>query len=125
MLKPTDLEIAVIKALSDQLDAEDRQNLLSQISTTTVIKRENSGAGFFTYFSVDRKSEIKIKTDTRNFYASAAVDGLDGDLGFILWSREGFLDFLEGYTEGAGNTIGMDLTQLSFRIVDNLTKFRS
>jgi hypothetical protein len=125
MLEPTDLEIAVIKALSDQLDLEDRQSLLTQFSAATVIRRENSGVGFFTYFSVDRKSETKIKADTRSLYVSAAVDGLDGDLGFILWTREGALDFLEGHTEGSGTTVGMDLIRLNFRIVDNPTKLRS
>ena len=99
--------------------------MLAQLSSATVRERKNSGAGFFTYFTAEQKPEQKIEADTRQLYASANVKGLDGALGFILWTQEGYLDVLEGYTEGTGNTVGMDLTQLSFEIIDNQMKFRS
>jgi len=125
MSEPTELEIAVIRATSDQLDSEDREYLLAQFSRAIVTERKNSGAGFFTYFAIERRPNQKIKADLKRCYVGAEVKGLDGELGFIPWTRDGYLDCLEGYTLGTGNTVGIDLTQLTFEIVDHRTKFLS
>lgn len=76
--------------------------LRAQLQAAAILKREFSGVGFFTTFklpdpypplpSVSKNMEIGDVT--------AEIPGLEGGAGFILFVREGGLDFLEGYTFG-------------------------
>ena len=125
MAKLTALEVAVLKAIAAQLGLEDRDSLASQLDGLTVKSRENSGAGFFTHFETIDKSKSKILADTRDCHVSAEINGSDGSLGFILWLRDGYVDFLEGYTENLVDTVGLDLETLSFVLIEWPRKLHS
>ena len=44
-------------------------------------------------------------------------------MGFILWSQDGYVDFLEGYTESLADTVGLNLNTLSFVLIEWPRKF--
>jgi hypothetical protein len=56
---PTPMELAVIKAICDK-HPDDRTSIESQLATAKVISRENTGAGFYTYFEVQRSPNVTI-----------------------------------------------------------------
>jgi hypothetical protein len=118
MANLTALEAAVLKAIAAQLGSKDHDSLSSQIDGLAVKSRENSGAGFFTHFETVDRSKSRILADTRDCHVSAEINGDEGSLGFILWLRDGYVDFLEGYTESLADTVGLSLDTLSFVLVE-------
>ncbi len=65
-----------------------------QIASLDVVRRENTGAGFYTYFGGLRSGPpIKSRTIS-NVYGDVA--GLKHSMVFVLFSREGKVDVLEG-----------------------------
>lgn len=63
----------------------------------SVKSRKNTGAGFYTYFAVMSKLMHRIHVDTKKyFFVTAKIDGIEDALGFLLWLRDGYVDFLEG-----------------------------
>jgi hypothetical protein len=92
----TPLERAVLQAICEKHSA-DRAALEAQLSTAAVLSRENTGAGFYTYFTVERISTRAIGGERLRSGPSAKVDGLEHGMGFILWLKDGYADCLEGY----------------------------
>jgi len=92
----TPLERAVLDAVCGY-HAADRAALVAQLSTATVLKRENTGSGFYTYFAVERASGAAIGGERLRSGPAARVDGLARGMGFILWLQEGYANCLEGY----------------------------
>ena len=92
----TPLELAVLRVICERHSA-DRSALRAQLSTTTVLKRENTGAGFHTYLAVERVSRPAIGGERLRNGPAARVEGLQRGMGFILWLKEGYVDSLEGY----------------------------
>jgi hypothetical protein len=123
MTNLTALEAAVLKAIAAQLSSQDHDSLASQIDGLTVKSRENSGAGFFTHFETVDRSKSRILADTRDCCISAEINGDEGSMGFILWSQDGYVDFLEGYTESLADTVGLNLNTLSFVLIEWPRKF--
>jgi hypothetical protein len=84
------------------LDGESRslQILREQWRSASLKSRELSGAGFYTNFTIP--SEVP-RLDTKDFRIGDVLADL-GDLkygaGFILWVKDGTLDFLEAYSYG-------------------------
>jgi hypothetical protein len=111
----TSLERAVLAAICDMY-LEDRAVLEAQLSTATLSRRENTGAGFFTHFEVDRVSCAAIGGKRLRDGPEAKIDGLEHGMGFILWLKEGYADCLEGYSY-AGSTTGIILEVASFEIL--------
>jgi hypothetical protein len=95
----TSLERAVLQAICKTYLA-DRAALEAQLSTATVLSRENTGAGFYTHFVVERASSDAIGGERLRSGPEARVDGLQHGMGFILWLKEGYADHLEGYCYG-------------------------
>lgn len=112
----TALELAVLAETCKQLPSEDRAALEQQIEGISVERRENTGAGFYTYFKQKSKSAQQIHADTRHCYVTAEIDGLENALGFILWTKDGYIDCLEGYTMTLNSTVGVNLTELDFEL---------
>jgi hypothetical protein len=111
----TPLERAVLAAICD-MHATDRSALESQLSTATLLSRENTGAGFFTRFEVDRVSSAAIGGMRLRDAPAAKIAGLEHGMGFILWLKEGYADCLEGYSY-AESTTGLALDSITFEIV--------
>lgn len=113
----TTLERAVFTAICNMY-SEDRAALESQLSTATLLTRENTGAGFFTRFKVDRTSCAAIGGKRLREGPEAKIDGLEYGMGFILWLKEGYADCLEGYSY-AGSTTGIALEAIRFEILQD------
>ena len=96
-LKFTALEQAVLRAICEQ-HSVDRAPLEAQILTAAILKRENTGAGFYTHFTVERTSSAAVGGQRLRQGPAASINGLDHGMGFILWLKEGYLDCLEGYS---------------------------
>ena len=111
----TPLEHAVLNAICE-LHLADRHILEEQLLTATVRSRENTGAGFYTRFHVQRGSIAPIGGERLRNGPAARVDGLHHGMGFILWLKEGYAECLEGYAY-AESTVGLDLGQTGFEIV--------
>jgi hypothetical protein len=113
---PTALEMAVLRDLCRRLPPQDRAALEEQIIGISVLNRRNTGAGFFTYFILTEKSSNRITVDVKGYPTRANIDDTENALGFILWLKNGYVDYLEGYTEALDSTHGMDLAALKFEI---------
>ncbi len=117
MVGLTPLEAAVLQEHCNQLGSEDAAALQMQIENASVLSRKNTGAGFFTYLSTQRGSTPRIKADTRECYVAAKINGIENALGFILWVKDGYIDFLEGYAMALESTSKMDFGSLDFELV--------
>jgi hypothetical protein len=113
------LEKAVLQATGEQLSPEDQRALQMQIASATVRSRENTGAGFFTYFEGTREPAHKVQTDPKGCNVAAKIPDLRYGLGFILWLTDGYMDNLEGYTFGE-STVGINLDTIRFELVSGL-----
>ena len=123
MSKPTALERAVLQAFAEPLDSLQREHLTEQIASASVSRRENTGAGFFTYFHVgdDLRSSLP---DLKDREVAAEVAGLQHGMGFILWIKDGRIDCLEGYSyEEATTPIVWETVE--FELVDLKKKYLS
>ena len=114
-LKFTLLEETVLRAISETYPV-DRAALRRQLSTGKVLRRENTGAGFYTDFSVDRALSPAIGGERLRAGPAVRVKGLDHGMGFILWLREGYAHQLEGYSFGESTT-GILLEQATFELL--------
>jgi hypothetical protein len=113
----TPLEAAALREHCNQLQAQDAAALRTQIENVSVLRRENTGAGFFTYLSTRRtETAPQIKTDTRECHVVAKIGDIENALGFILWVREGYVHCLEGYTLALESTSKIDLSVLDFEL---------
>jgi|SRR5713226_7151761 len=111
----TTLERAVLAAICDKY-SEDRSALEAQLSTATLLSRENTGAGFYTRFAVDHASSRAIGGMRLRNGPETKIEGLEHGMGFILWLREGYADCLEGYSY-AESTTGIALEATTFKIL--------
>lgn len=99
----TCLEQAVLKAIRKMYPL-DSAALETQLATAVFRKRENSGAGFFTYFDVDRKANPVPGQRFRYGPAPVKIKDLQHGMGFILWMKDGYADCLEGYSYDESTT---------------------
>jgi len=114
MLQLTKLEQAVLREICRQR-ADAREALETQLATATVIRRENSGAGFFTHLAVDR-STAAMRSDERVLgNVAATVEGFEQPILLLLFIKNGYADVIEGATVG-DSTVGIDLLTLRFKI---------
>ena len=110
----TPLEQAVLTAICEMHSA-DRATLEAQLSTATLSNRENTGAGFYTRFAVERTSSAALSGERSRAGPETKIDGLDHGMGFILWLKDGYADCLEGYSY-AESTTDIILEAIGFEI---------
>jgi hypothetical protein len=96
----------------------DRVALKTQFLTAAVIGRENTGAGFYTQIAVQRDSVASVGGERRRTGPAAKVEGLEHDMGFVLWLKDGFADCLEGYCYDESTT-GIEFNRVSFELVQD------
>jgi hypothetical protein len=111
----TPLERAVLAAICEK-HPEDRVALKDQLSTAALRSRENTGAGFYTRFTVDRGSSAALKGPRLRYGPPLVkVEGLEHGMGFILWLEEGYAHQLEGYAFDESTT-EMKFEKVEFEI---------
>jgi hypothetical protein len=89
--------------------------LQAQLATATVIRRENSGAGLFTYLAVDRSTQPIAGAKPVLGNVTALIEGFKQQMVLLLFTKEGYADMLEGATI-EDSTSGLDFASLQFTI---------
>jgi hypothetical protein len=112
MIGFTALETAALMDICRLFPAEST-TLLAQLDTASVSSRENTGHGFFTNFTVSRKTSA-LEGERLRSGGEALVQGIEYPLEFILWLSDGYANCLEGYSVGGDDTVGLDLASVSF-----------
>lgn len=107
----TELERAVLDVIAQQAH-EPEGALAAQLASATAIRRENSGAGFYTTLLVDPGSP-PTKLPSPFGDAEAQVLGVRHGMGFLLWLQDGHAERLEAYTYD-DSTSDLDLMSLRF-----------
>jgi hypothetical protein len=93
----TELEHTVLQAFL-QSELEDVCVLGEQLASCSLKSREHNGYGFYTNFQVD---DIPPRCAKENFELGGVSVVLSGQLcGFLLFVREGKVEFLEGFPLG-------------------------
>lgn len=93
----TDLERAVL----EKLLAGDNPTLVTlrtQAERSNVRRREYTGVGFWTFFSVPEDAPAAMLGDVTVGDVHATISGLKHAAGFNLFIHGGRLDWLEGFT---------------------------
>lgn len=89
--------------------------LLALFRRAAVTKRENTGAGFFTYFTVDRAMAAPLPLTVNDTGAVAEIAGLESPLLLSLFWKDGYPFMLEGAT--CGHDTSSDTSAIDFGIV--------
>ena|ERR1700733_11955631 len=113
----TPLESSVLRALCEKESVDrDRTALEAQLSAAVLVSRENTGAGFYTSFAVDRDSSVPVGGERLRDGPAMRIDGLRHGMGFILWLKDGYAELIEGYSYGE-STIEIDFERVGFEIL--------
>ena len=111
----TALERAALRAIfSENPDLESQ--LEAQAAKAIVIKRENTGGGFFTDISIPEACGPISSKSPLGDCCYAKVDGLEHGLGLLLFLEEGRMTLLEGYAIADENTKPIDFGKVKFEI---------
>lgn len=98
MNKLNKLESIVITKL---LSGESRylEKLRKQLNHLVSVKREYTGAGFFTYLHIDRNENYRLGNQDIAFGdVEAKLKGMSESVGFVIFIKDGWVNMLEGYT---------------------------
>lgn len=110
----TQLERAALTEIGVR-QTDGREALEAQLATARVTRRENSGAGFFTYLEVDRTTPKFTGTERVLGDIAAGIEGFEQPILLLLFMKDGYAHMLEGATIG-DSTVGIDLSTLNFKI---------
>jgi hypothetical protein len=91
------LELAVIEKLVEG-EFPILIQLRKQLRECTLVKREFTGFGFYTYLAVPEKYNKTEGLDVTFGDVIAEIPNLPSGSGFLLYVRNGVLDMLEGYS---------------------------
>ncbi len=72
--------------------------LRNQYQNSEINSREFTGAGFFTHFSVKNGIDAAPKKSFEIGGVYADIGRIKDAIGFVLFIRDGYIDWLEGYT---------------------------
>jgi hypothetical protein len=113
--KFTDLELAVLRSIFSE-KPELAPALEEQLAVASVAKRENTGGGFFTRISIDGDPPRVVVSDVLGYDTQARVKGLEHGMGFVLFTEDGLIHLLEGFSWGPESTAQLNLQTLEFEI---------
>ena len=111
----TDLELAALHSIFSETP-ELAADLERQMERATIVKRENTGGGFFTTIMVSTDALQVNAPRVLGYETHARIHGLKHGLGFVLFMEEGRMHLLEGYAWGSESTALLDLFDLTFEI---------
>jgi hypothetical protein len=115
--RPSGLELALLGGLAKQLPQSDKRALEEQLKTARVVRRENTGSGFFTHLVLEDRQMDPIKSDVKSYCVSSKIGDIDDAIGFILWlDQGGYMKMFEGYSQALVNSDGLDWTNVPFEI---------
>lgn len=86
-----------------------------QIEKCTVVKRELTGFGFYTTFSVSGDIPWVSGNNAKLGDVIGEIEGLHDGAGFLLYIVNGVIDMLEGYSFDEPWPLSIDKFQLSYR----------
>jgi hypothetical protein len=109
----TVLERAAIAAIRNELGG-DQPEFDEQIQALVVERRENTGGGFFTHLRVNRGDARPFFRSLTSYELFTDVSGMAHPLGLILFSTDGYLSLIEGYTLAGESTATIDFETVSF-----------
>jgi hypothetical protein len=111
----TKLEAAVLCEMA-AIHADEQEAIEWQMANCQVIKRVNTGAGFYTHLQNDnQKHKIRSHVISRVF---AEVDGLINPLIFVLFMEDGEMKLLEGAAV-VDDTTSTNFEKVNFSIVSS------
>ena len=110
----TPLEGAVLAAISEK-DFEDRAALNAQAAAATVLSRENTGAGFYTHFTLNEHPLRPLPASASDTGQRREWTGWSTAWGCILWVKKGYIDHLEGYSYDESDT-EIDFERVGFEV---------
>lgn len=113
-LSLTPLEKSVIAEIGRQ-HPECQETLECQLSTAEVIRRENTGVGFFTDLSVKRTCPALAEGETVLGNVWVRIENFQNPMTFLIFVDDGYVKVLEGAAVG-DSTFGIDLSRLEFKI---------
>jgi hypothetical protein len=109
------LERAVLEDIC-RYQVDERAVLEGQLATATVTVRKNTGAGFLTYFAVDRSGSPLTSRRAILGNVVATIVGFERPLLLALFQdKDGYAHMLEA-TAAGDSTVGIDLSTLQFTI---------
>jgi hypothetical protein len=111
----TALEKAVLDKIASQYPVH-CAGLETQFTVAKVRSRENTGAGFYTRFIVDRTAAPAVSCDRVIGQVWADIEGFDSSMTFLLFTTEGYADCLEGAAI-ADSTTGTDFSTIKFKLI--------
>jgi hypothetical protein len=92
------LEKAVLDVMLDR-SGEPYATLRQHLAHAAIMKREFSGVGFFTSFTIPSDAPVRRDlADTVIQDVAADISGLEHGASFLLFIRDGVLSMLEGVT---------------------------
>lgn len=101
MMNITPLERAVLEAMCIRMPGE-ADALRSQMGTAVVLNRTNTGVGFYTTFEPRYPKQPLTNRVIGDVFAR--VTGLANPVSFLLFTKDGRIDFLEGAATDEGTT---------------------
>lgn len=108
------LETAALKAMADAVPNH-RDALLARFQSATVTKRENTGAGFFTDFTVDCTAFAPLPLTVSDMGAVAEIEGFGAPFLLMVFWKDGHPVMLEGASCG-DDTSAVDFGTIGFKL---------
>ncbi len=90
--------------------------LEAQLAGAMVLSRKNTGAGFYTDFSVPRLAAPVIMPERMIGEVWAKIEGFMDPMTFLIFIEDGYACCLEGAAV-RDNTVSIDLAALKFEIL--------
>jgi len=112
-MRLTTLEEAVLNAMADR-NRSDAAAIRSQVGAVTVLRRENTGAGFYTYLKPSPSQILVTSRVVKNVFAK--ICSLNNPMVFLLFSDKGIIKMLEGAAI-AEDTTAVDFSNVPFEIL--------
>lgn len=113
MLEFNALERAVLAAYGDIYGAEEPR-LAGQIAAARPASRENTGAGFHTYLTIDQSACEKIIAWGPLGDHFMHIENMDHGVGILLFFSEGYLNEIDGYSQAGEDTSAIDFATVAF-----------
>ncbi|HWA18724.1 MAG TPA: hypothetical protein VG757_06975 [Devosia sp.] len=103
-------ELSVLAEFAD-IYGEQVPDLVAQLDAATFTRRENTGGGFFTEFTVDH-SIAPVSCLSPIGGLMVMLDGIDEGIDLLLFVNDGYASRLEGHSAAGEDTSSIDFAIL-------------
>jgi hypothetical protein len=115
MMKLNKLEKAILVVMTAR-NLDNTNALKLQVTDLVVSRRDNTGAGFFTYFRPTHREKVIKNRPIGNIFAK--IEGLNNPMTFILFFEHGDIKMLEGAATLEDTTL-IDFSNVCFDILQD------